>query len=117
MGDSFSHQMLKISTKIDLTSQEEIVNMKDFAAVLRYERSIRGWSQADVAEKVGRDSRTVRRWERGKTVPTPYLRQKLCQLLGKTPTELGLLPGLLSYLDAEEEAKERFINDSLERIP
>src|SRR5438094_4314571 len=90
--------------------------MKDFASVLRYERSIRGWTQADVAEKVGSDSRTVRRWEHGKTVPTPYLRQRICQIFGKTPTELGLLPESLPSSNTEVIAQESGIKSDLEPI-
>src|ERR1051326_9123261 len=57
---------------------------------LRQERLNRGWSQADVAEKIGSDPKTVGRWERGLTSPGPYLCQQLCQLYEKTPLELGL---------------------------
>lgn len=32
---------------------------------LRYERELRGWSQADLAEKVRCDTKTIGRWERG----------------------------------------------------
>src|SRR5579862_3033781 len=60
--------------------------------LLRQERVSRGWSQADVAEKIGSDPKTVGRWERGLTSPGPYLCQQLCQLYGKTPLELGLRP-------------------------
>jgi transcriptional regulator with XRE-family HTH domain len=58
---------------------------------LRQERFRQGWSQVDVANKVGSDPKTVGRWERGVTTPTPYFCQKLCQLYDKTPQELGLL--------------------------
>src|SRR5690349_4820941 len=58
---------------------------------LRYERELRGWSQADLAEKVGTTQKIVSRWERGENVPVPYYRQKLCKLFGKNASELGLL--------------------------
>ncbi|HLW00661.1 MAG TPA: helix-turn-helix transcriptional regulator [Ktedonobacterales bacterium] len=60
---------------------------------LTQERLNRGWSQADVAAKIGSDPKTVGRWERGLTSPSPYLCQQLCQLYGKTPQELGLRAG------------------------
>src|SRR5215467_15041312 len=84
--------------------------------LLKRERELRGWSQADVAEKIGGDPKTVGRWERGITSPGPQLCQKLCELFGKNTEELGLLldhPDLLtpptfpcvflasSYADAE----------------
>lgn len=63
-----------------------------FHVQLRYERERRGWSQADVASKVGSDSKTVGRWEKGKTLPRPYHRQVLCELFGKNAEEFGLIP-------------------------
>lgn len=58
--------------------------------LLRQERLSRGWSQLDVANRIGSDLKTVGRWERGATSPGPYLTQKLCQLYEKSPAELGL---------------------------
>src|SRR5947207_6131574 len=59
---------------------------------LRRERELRGWSQEDVAKKIGApDDKTVRRWESGKVSPTPYYRQKLCALYGKSAEELGFI--------------------------
>lgn len=49
------------------------------------------WSQADVAGKIGTTSISVSRWERGITLPSPYFKEKLCQLYGKTERELGLV--------------------------
>ena len=47
---------------------------------LCHEREIRGWSQEDLAEKVGTSQKVVSRWERGESIPLPYYRQKLCKL-------------------------------------
>jgi len=58
---------------------------------LKQERLSRGWSQADVAEKIGSDTKTVGRWERGVTFPSPYLCQQLCTLYEKTVQELALV--------------------------
>jgi transcriptional regulator with XRE-family HTH domain len=58
---------------------------------LKYEREIRGWSQDKLAEKVGVTPRTVSRWERGKSIPHPCYREKLCQLFGRNTQELGFL--------------------------
>ncbi len=62
-----------------------------FPAILKRERALRGWSQADVAGRIGSDPKTVGRWERGLTTPSLYLCQRLCELYGKTIQELGLL--------------------------
>src|SRR5207248_1226543 len=57
---------------------------------LRRERTLRGWSQANVAKKIGGDPKTVRRWESGKVFPSPYFRHKLIVLFEKSAEELGL---------------------------
>ena len=62
-----------------------------FHEQLRYERELRGWSQADLAEKVGCDTKTIGRWESGDRFPRPYHRQSLCEIFGKNAEELGLL--------------------------
>ncbi|HVU68392.1 MAG TPA: helix-turn-helix domain-containing protein, partial [Ktedonobacteraceae bacterium] len=58
---------------------------------LRRERQQRGWSQAELALRVGSGAKSVARWEAKRAYPTPYYRQKLCELFGKTADELGLL--------------------------
>jgi len=62
-----------------------------FNEQLRHERELRGWSQADLAEKVRCDAKTVGRWENGDRVPRPYHRQALCELFGKNAEEFGLM--------------------------
>ena len=57
---------------------------------LRHARSLRGWSQAKLAEEVGTSFEMVSRWERGVTIPTFYFRAQLCAALGMTAEELGL---------------------------
>jgi tetratricopeptide (TPR) repeat protein/DNA-binding XRE family transcriptional regulator len=59
---------------------------------LKYERELRGWSQAKVAEEIGTTARTVSRWEHGLAIPYPYFREQLCTLFGKNAVELGLIP-------------------------
>src|SRR5215831_7173080 len=57
---------------------------------LRRARSLKGWSQADLAAKIGTSFEMVSRWERGVAFPSPYYRERLCAALGKTAEELGL---------------------------
>lgn len=57
---------------------------------LKEERMQRGWSQARVAELIGTDPGNVSRWERGRSSPSPYFREQLCQLYAKNAQELGL---------------------------
>src|SRR5947209_11426820 len=51
-----------------------------------------GWSQQELAERIGTTVVNISRWENGATFPSPYFRQRLCEVFGKTPVELGLLP-------------------------
>lgn len=55
-------------------------------------RQQRGWSQKDVADKIGVETKSVGRWERGEVFPMPYYRQKLLTLFEMPAEELGLLP-------------------------
>ncbi len=74
----------------------------NFPIILKRERKLRGWSQADVAARIGSDPKTVGRWERGLTSPSPYLCQHLSELYEKTVQELGLI---------EVENKESSLGD------
>jgi peptide/nickel transport system substrate-binding protein len=58
---------------------------------LRRARSLKGWSQADLAEQIGTSFEIVSRWERGVTIPSPYYRERLCAVLGQSAEDLGLL--------------------------
>lgn len=59
---------------------------------LREARSEQGWSQQDLADRINTTVVNISRWENGSNFPSPYYRQKLCKVFGKTPAELGLLP-------------------------
>jgi tetratricopeptide (TPR) repeat protein len=65
--------------------------VEEHAKRLRQERERNGWSQTEVAEKIGTTFSNVSRWERGITFPGPYFRQKLCELYKKSAEELGLV--------------------------
>jgi predicted ATPase/class 3 adenylate cyclase/DNA-binding XRE family transcriptional regulator len=61
--------------------------------LLRMARLERGWTQKDVADRIGAPlDLNVTRWERGTAWPSAYYVQKLCELFGKSVNELGLLP-------------------------
>ncbi len=59
---------------------------------LRDARSESGWSQQNLADRIGTTSVNISRWENGSNFPSPYFRQRLCEVFDKTPAELGLLP-------------------------
>jgi|GEM_PF-1724696 len=62
-----------------------------FQQHLRRERELRGWSQSRMAQELGTTPNTISAWERGVSLPSPYFREKLYELLGKNAVELGLL--------------------------
>lgn len=68
---------------------------------LKREREQRGWSQNELAERVGSTQVNVSRWENGDTVPGPYFRQKLAELFGRSIEQLGLIA-----FNAEEQQEE-----------
>ena len=64
------------------------------------ERKLRGWSQRDVASKIGTLEKTVSAWERKERIPGPHFQEKLCQLFGKDAEELGFLQPRTQILTA-----------------
>src|SRR5438876_9273920 len=58
---------------------------------LKRERQLRGWSQADVAARIGSDTKTVGRWERGLAFPSPYFQQRLVDRFGKNAEVSGFI--------------------------
>src|SRR3989440_701689 len=67
---------------------------------LKREREQRGWTQSELAERIGTTQINVSRWENGVTTPSPYYRQRLGELFGKSIQELGLIP------ESSEEGNE-----------
>lgn len=60
--------------------------------ILKRQRLQNGWSQAEFAEKIGSDAKTVSRWERGQTqLPGPYLRKQVAQVFDMSIEDLGFL--------------------------
>jgi len=58
---------------------------------LKAQRLKKNWTQVYVATMIGTSDVEVSRWETGVTEPTLYFREKLCELFGKTPEELGFV--------------------------
>ena len=61
--------------------------------LLRAARKKQDWTQQFVADQIGAPlALNVTRWERGTSIPSLHYAQRLCQLFGMSPQELGLLP-------------------------
>jgi tetratricopeptide (TPR) repeat protein/DNA-binding XRE family transcriptional regulator len=60
--------------------------------LLRAAREELGWTQQKLADQIGTTPVNISRWENGLSFPSPHFRRRMCDFLGKTPAELGLLP-------------------------
>ena len=58
---------------------------------LRDARVARGWTQAELAEKIGCHTKLIHLWERGLTLPSPFYVKKLSRTLRKDARTLGLV--------------------------
>jgi predicted ATPase/transcriptional regulator with XRE-family HTH domain len=68
---------------------------------LRAARKERGWSQRQVADRIGAPlPLNVSRWENGTAFPSAYYIERLCHLFGKSVRELGL-----SQLEGETQGE------------
>ncbi len=70
--------------------------------LLRVARKERGWTQQQVADRIGAPlSLNISRWENGTAFPSAYYLEKLCHLFGKSIRELGL-----SQLEGETQGEQ-----------
>jgi Predicted transcriptional regulators len=76
-----------------------------FQEQLKFQRELRGWSQAKIAEEIGCTPNRISSWERGIALPSTYFREKLCLLFQMNAQELGLL------LIAEEPDADLPVNE------
>src|SRR2546426_1088848 len=99
---TFIYAVTDSSRKINhhIASRKKIVTERGPQAVrnkmvpnkqLKHARELCGWSRSYIAERLESDPKTVARWERGDTFPSPFFRQKLCELFRKDAEELGLI--------------------------
>ena len=59
---------------------------------LRNARLSRGWTRAELAEKIGCHTKLILLWERGLILPSPFYVKKLCWALRKDARTLSLSP-------------------------
>jgi predicted ATPase/transcriptional regulator with XRE-family HTH domain len=81
--------------------------------LLRVARKERGWTQQQVADRIGAPlSLNISRWENGTAFPSAYYIERLCQLFGKSIRELGL-----SQLDGETQGERTPQPASVKQMP
>ncbi|MGH2726052.1 MAG: helix-turn-helix domain-containing protein [Actinomycetota bacterium] len=71
------------------------------SSAIRTLRRKNGWTQAELAERLGTDPVTVSRWERAVSSPRPSARMWLKQLAEPVPLDLSPLVDILGEGDAE----------------
>ncbi len=79
-----------------------------FISSLRKER---GFTQAELAEKLGITDRAVSKWETGKCLPDAGIMVELCEILGISVNEL--LTGEKIAMDNYKEIAEKNLADSI----
>lgn len=81
--------------------------------LLRAARKERGWTQQQVADRIGAPlSLNISRWENGMTFPSAYYIERLCQLFGKSISELGL-----SQIESETQVERTPQPASVKQMP
>src|SRR6266496_1946551 len=82
-----------IQEQVELTDATPLPSHNDRIPniLLIRQRRVRGWTQRDVAEKIGTYPMNISKWERGEANPSQEFQQKLCELFGCSYEDLGLL--------------------------
>lgn len=68
-----------------------------------------GWTQSELAARLGTDAVTVSRWERGVSQPRPSAQMKLNELKTDLPSDIGSLVRLLGTPEAMRVLKRRLL--------
>jgi transcriptional regulator with XRE-family HTH domain len=80
-------------------------------------RSARGLSQAALAQRIGVDAKTIRRWEQGKHGPRSYYYPALEQELGPLPAGIQETAGTCGPSQAQEPAFFSLLYAILKPLP
>ena len=91
MNRLFQKKDLRQRVSARKLEENPMVKNSSWHHILKHERQLRGWSQADVAARIGSDPKTVSRWEQGLALPRPYFQQRLVDLFGKDTQALGFI--------------------------
>lgn len=90
-----------------LAAEQELRPLLDLADMVLAQRLARGWSQADLAERVGTKQANISRLESGLANPSVKFLQKLANALGETLT-IEVRPGLtLAPMKSPQRADRR----------
>ncbi len=79
--------------------ESRVDSSRYFGQRLRYLRKLKAWNQERLASEVGTTLRSIMRWEQGKTLPEIRFQQRLCEIFGKDPEELGFIQERVALTD------------------
>src|SRR5260370_12750345 len=71
-----------------MSNDEEKAEIPRFGKLIRQARKTKSWSQPRLAEKMGVDTKTIRRWEAKSVKPQKSSRDQLSKILDISPEEL-----------------------------
>src|ERR1035438_9942949 len=63
---------------------------RDYAEIVRTKRRARGWTQAELAERLGLTNVTISRWEKGRVEPLLLFWQKFLEVTGSEARSPGV---------------------------
>ena len=61
----------------------------NYAEIVRAKRLGRGWTQGELAERLGMTNVTVSRWEKARVVPTPVFWERFLEVIGEKNESLN----------------------------
>ena len=100
LSELFGKGVQQLGLVLNTPEQEEIEDSSpNYGKRLRYLRKLKAWNQMRLASEVGTTPRSIVRWERGETLPELYFQQRLCELFGKDPEELGFIQEQVELTD------------------
>ncbi len=94
-----------------------ILDMKNRNPNLRLKRAREACflTQQQLAEKIGAAPRSISRYERGERLPDLFIQKRLCEVLGKTPEELGF--SIESFEGSIEQYTRRTLHEQEQPYP
>lgn len=92
LTELFGKTVQELGLVPNVPEQEVIAGSShNYGQRLRHLRKLKAWNQTRLASEVGTTPRSIVRWEQGETLPELRFQQRLCELFGKDPEELGFI--------------------------
>lgn len=100
LTELFGKTVQELGLVPNMPEQETIAgSAPNYGQRLKYHRKLKAWDQKRLAREVGTTARSIVRWEQGETLPELRFQQRLCELFGKDPEELGFIQKQVELTD------------------